>query len=272
MTRVTTTPLAVSADYADALLTARRAKNWLFLLLLLGLLAQISIFALVRFKVIKFDESGEATVTVPKKVEVESPATAPTTNETTPAAAEVEVQTKDVTPKVGGKNVTADLLAWVVNSIVYLGTILSVVFMIVLLLIVMIMLVGRLLGVAHTTSAFIWAVILFALLFPWQMFQGQEHGSYPGSHSTSAALTTAGANDFRVPGVLYTWRELRDEGNFPSQPLGNAILKWARFAGFPILALIILFMVQAKSGRGVKFALGEAEVHVDVATTDTDLR
>ena len=34
MTRVPTTPLAVSADYHDALVAARRAKNWLFLLLL----------------------------------------------------------------------------------------------------------------------------------------------------------------------------------------------------------------------------------------------
>jgi hypothetical protein len=270
MTRVTTTPLAVSADYADALLAARRAKNWLFLLLLIGLLAQITIFALVRFKVVKFDASGEATVTLPKKVDVESPATAPTTNESSAPA--VAVETKDVTPKVGEKNVTADALAWIVNSIVYLGTILSVVFMIVILLIVMIMLVGRLLGVAHTTSAFIWAVLLFALLFPWQLFQGPEHGSYPDGHATSAAITSGGTNDFRVPGVLYTWRELRDDAMFDSKPPGNAILKWARFAGFPVLALFILFMVQAKSGRGVKFALGEAEVHVDVTTSDTDLR
>ena len=274
MTRVTTTPLAVSADYADALLTARRAKNWLFLLMLIGLLAQITIFVLVRVDVLTFKESGEVTVTVPKKVAVESPTTGPTTNESaTPA---VEVEKKDVTPKAGEKNVTADALAWVVNSIVYVGTILSVVFMIVILLIVMIMLVGRLLGVAHTTSAFIWSVLLFALLFPWQLFQGPEHGSYPDGHTTSAAMTTGGANDFRVPGVLYTWRELRQEGRFGKDgnesKMGNTVLKWARFAGFPLLAVIILFMVQAKSGRGVKYALGEAEVHVDVTTNETDLR
>jgi hypothetical protein len=41
-------------------------------------------------------------------------------------------------------------------------------------------------------------------------------------------------------------------------------LKWARFAGFPLLALLLLLMVQAKSSRGLKFALGESEVQVEV--------
>jgi hypothetical protein len=31
--------------------------------------------------------------------------------------------------------------------------------------------------------------------------------------------------------------------------------------------LVILFMVQARSSRGLRFALGEAEVHVEVTTT-----
>ena len=35
--------IITAADYADALTVARRAKNWLFLLLLLMLLAQIAI-------------------------------------------------------------------------------------------------------------------------------------------------------------------------------------------------------------------------------------
>ncbi len=38
--------------------------------------------------------------------------------------------------------------------------------------------------------------------------------------------------------------------------------------GLAVLALLILFAVQAKSGRAVKVALGEADVHVDVATAD----
>jgi hypothetical protein len=75
-------------------------------------------------------------------------------------------------------------------------------------------------------------------------------------------------DDFRVPGALYTWGELRRDVKFANEPLTYAVQKWARFAGFPFVALLILFAVQAKSGRAVKVALGEADVHVDVASTD----
>src|SRR4051812_45624913 len=80
MTRITTTPLAVGADYHDALVTARRAKSLLFLLLLIGLIAQITIFFLARFeKGIRITRSGEAQVQMPTEVKVNS-TTAPTTD------------------------------------------------------------------------------------------------------------------------------------------------------------------------------------------------
>jgi hypothetical protein len=282
MTRVPTTPLAVSADYHDALVAARRAKNWLFLLLLLGLLAQITIFFLVRFDVVNLGAEGtRATVSVPRvNADVDlttQPTTGPAgesgTDTDVDASASVTTRPSNIDEKVGADNV-AKFLAWIVNSIVYLGQILSIVLAIIVLLIVLMMLVGRLLGVAHTTSAFVWAVILAALLFPWQLFHGPE--TDPGSPSYAANVDTVRpADDFRVPGVLYTWGELRRDARFGKDgndsTTANNVLKWARFAGFPLLALIILFMVQAKSGRGVKYALGEAEVHVEVAT-ESDLR
>jgi len=48
MTQVQTT-IATAADYADAMITARRAKNWLLTLLLLILLAQLAIFFVARY-------------------------------------------------------------------------------------------------------------------------------------------------------------------------------------------------------------------------------
>ena len=41
-----TSPIATAADYADAMMSARRAKNALFLLIVLSLVAQIAIFFL----------------------------------------------------------------------------------------------------------------------------------------------------------------------------------------------------------------------------------
>ena len=289
MTRVTTTPLAVSADYADALLAARRAKNWLFLLLLLFLLAQITIFFLVRFNMLPLspgepsiaratvdDDGDDVNVEVTATQPATSPAAGddPTTLPVTVEAGDTTATTAAETPRapMGEKDVTPTVLAWVTNSIVYLGTIFSIVMTIIILLIVLIMLVGRLIGVSHSTSAFIWAVLLALLVFPWQLFYGAETAGGPPPYSASQATPSAVENsrsDFRVPGVLYTWGELRRDAHFSGDVSKNAVLKWARFAGFPFLALLILFVVQAKSGRAVKFALGEAEVHVDVATTDT---
>jgi hypothetical protein len=265
MSRITTTttPLAVSADYADALITARRAKNWLFLFLLIGLLAQIAIFFCAKFNVLKITPEGAATVTMPKHVESStSSSTGPTTAESTTT---IRFEKEEKALEVRGKNVTGDVVAWVVNSIVYLAAIFSIVMSIIVLLLVLIMLVGRLIGVAHTTSAFVWAALLAVLIFPWQLFYSPE--------TARAAMTPTDAkeirlDDYRWPGALYTYGELRQGASFKDAETKVAVLRYARFVGFPFVALVILFMAQAKSGRGVKYALGEAEVHVDVTTNE----
>lgn len=265
MARVTTTPLAVSADYADALLTARRAKNWVFLFLLLGLLAQITIFCLARFtNVVTVRPGAEPTLKLPD-VDVDRTPAATTTAPAT-AGSDVTVKTANTSVDVNTKEVGGGVLAWLTNGIVYAGSILSVVNMLVILLIVLVMLVGRLIGVSHTTSAYVWAVVLALLLFPWQLFYGPE------TADRSAHLATAthrvDIDDFRVPGAFYTWGELEQGLDFGDGFDKVAVLRYTRFLAFPLVTLIMLFMVQAKSGRGVKYALGEAEVHVDVTTTD----
>jgi hypothetical protein len=67
-----------------------------------------------------------------------------------------------------------------------------------------------------------------------------------------------------IPGVLYTYSELARDYEFSSTPLKYAILKWSRFVAFPSLSLIILLMIQGRSSRGMRSAVGEAEVIMDV--------
>src|SRR3954453_19606655 len=110
------------------------------------------------------------------------------------------------------------------------------------MLIIKIRLVGRLIGVARLTSAFVWCVFLALLLFPWQAFL--QNTDFTG--------------DFKLPGVLYTWAELIHPvvgAKFSHADLNQAILRWARFVGWPVIALILLLMVQAKSSRGLRAAL-----------------
>ena len=124
--------IATAADYADAMITARRAKNILLLVLLLMLLGQIALFFTLHFS------------------DLLNAVTTPST--TQPATGRI------------------DLFNFLTNGFMFIALAGSVVLGFVLLLIVNIMLVGRLIGVGRVTSAYIWSVILLVLLFPWQFF------------------------------------------------------------------------------------------------------
>lgn len=260
MTMMTSTSLAAKADYADALLTARRAKNGLFVVLLLILLLQITIFFLVRFDVVR---TGVAS------------------NSLQPAVTTTQPE--------GGVKVRNDVLLatlqYVTDLAVFGGTTLGVVLWVTILLMTLIMLVGRLIGVTHMTSAVVWSALLLVLLFPWQVFFNRAPASTVASvevaassvGSTIVADRTPTVPDFYIPGVLYTWPELMRDAHFEqrigvapmdtkkSQDVMVLVLKYARFVGFPVLALLILLSVHVKSGRGARFALGESDVQMEVA-------
>jgi hypothetical protein len=123
------------------------------------------------------------------------------------------------------------------------------------------------------TSAFVWCVVLTVLLFPWQSFLIGNPWNARATPPGSAYAADAGAGvrppdpAFKLPGGLYTWEELGyDVRHFADYDTKRAVLKWARYAGFPVVALLLLLMVQAKSSRGLKFALGESEVQVEVSS------
>ena len=202
MTTLMPDALATSADYADAMLVARRAKNWLFLILLLILLLQLTLFFVARY-------TGFL---------------APHPQTTQPTTTDQKLQ-------------------YVTSLTTFLGTILPILLSLDLLLILNIMLVGRLIGLARVTSAFMWCLLLVLLLFPWQVFFGG----------------TTEPTDFRLPGLLFSWQELLLYARFPTDDLKLATLKWARFVVFPVIALVLLLIVQVKSNRGLRQALGEAE-------------
>jgi hypothetical protein len=222
--------IATAADYADAMMIARRAKNLLFCLLMILLLLQLATFFVARFTNHIIPDASAASM-----ADTLTPATQLTTAATQPLAS---LRDKALAPAV---------LRYFTALTDFLGIVFIIVLSVVLLLIVKIMLVGRLIGVAQVTSAFCWCVFLGVLLFPWQAFL--QNTDFTG--------------DFKLPGVLYTWRELIDPGlgaKFSSDNLNQSILRWARFVGWPVFAIILLLMVQAKSSRGLRAALGETEL------------
>jgi hypothetical protein len=125
--------LATSADYADALLVARRAKKLLFLLILLMLLIQLAFFFVARYTDLVAIPTSPAPTTQPE-----------------------------------GRRI----IHYASGITLFLGTILPILLAMTLFLIVHIMLVGRLIGVARVTSALVWSMLLILLMFPWQVFFG----------------------------------------------------------------------------------------------------
>jgi hypothetical protein len=223
-----TSPIATAADYADAMLSARRAKNALFLLLLAVIVGQVSIFLVVRHR--------------PSLIQ-------------TPSLAETGGAAPTTAPS-SSLNVVG-LLQWLVAITDFLGIALSMVLAAVLLLLLTIMLVGRLIGVSRVTSAFIWCLVLIVLMFPWQAVLT----------SPLTVTDGPPVPDFKLPGVLYTWAELSHpvHGATFDATRGRSTfvaLKWARYAAMPAVALVLLLMVHGKSSRGLKMALGEVEFDV----------
>jgi hypothetical protein len=161
--------IATAADYADAMITARRAKKLLFFLLLLILLAQLIVFGVARFTDVLFVDPAVAAT---------QPATAPA-------------------------GVAHDVLRYVIGVTVFLGIVLAIVQSIVLLLLLNIMLIGRLIGVARMTSAVVWSLVLLVLLFPWQAFLETYDWKPTGALYTWAELV----KDARFPGGLseHSW-------------------------------------------------------------------
>jgi hypothetical protein len=228
--------IATAADYADAMMIARRAKNTLFLLLLLMLILQIATFFVARTTNHVLPAAGTEASLADR---VAPATTAPATTQGSIVAAMSDPATR--------ATMTSQVLRYVTALIDFLGILLILVLAMVILLIAKIMLVGRLIGVAQVTSAFIWCVFLVVLLFPWQAFL--QNTDFTG--------------DFKIPGVLYTWNELTHPtlgAKFQGANVYETGLRWTRFVGFPVVAIILLLVVQAKSSRGLRAALGESEL------------
>ncbi len=220
---ITDPALATAADYADALIVARRAKNLMLLIILLMLLAQLAMFFVARYT--NAISPGNLTSAEPA---VSLAITTPTTS----------VSTTALTTR------WPDVAQYLTGLFIFLTLLLTITMSMVLYLIVKIMLVGRLIGVARLTGAFILSIFLLVLLFPWQSFLASATFSDPS---------------FKPPGVLYMWSELMADGGakFHTEVLSVAILKWARFVAFPVAAILVLLIIQVKSNRGLRQALGE---------------
>jgi hypothetical protein len=146
-----------------------------------------------------------------------------------------------------------DIMHYLTGLTLLGGIGLGIVLALVMTVILHIMLVGRLIGVGKVTCSLVWCGVLVVFLFPWQTFMNNAELSNP---------------DFRIPGVLWTWSELAARYNFANDFTASGwaptILGWFRFVGAPVVAIIVTLIIQLKSNRGIKMAMGEDEVLNDL--------
>jgi hypothetical protein len=184
----------------------------------------------------------------------------------------VQIRPADVATT--GQRIVAALLEFCVDLSDYLGVILPIMLSVVLLLIVTIMLVGRLIGVSQVTTAFCWSILLAVMLFPHQALlnSGVVRASaevYGDGATTQPTSVVHEVPDVRIPGALYTWPELVRDHDFAratstsaasENPALTSFLKWCRYVIYPLAMLVLLVVIHLRSRRGLRFALGEAEV------------
>jgi hypothetical protein len=249
---MTQTNLAASADYADALLTARRAKTVITVLLLLVLISELALFFVLRY--FKPLPTG-ITITKPEQL------------------------TRDISQYgVGLLDIAGLILPALLAGVIYL--------------ILKVQLVARLIGVGRITAALVWAILLMLLLFPWQAVLNNPAISYnesanaigmklPGVIYTWAEVSDPwlGARfgmDENEPGATHLSQpasetlaksdmQMRSERAGDNPPkFAELILHWARYVAFPVLSILILTIIHFKTQRALRQSLGE-----DVVVAET---
>jgi len=207
------------AQYADAFRSVRAAKNLFFVLLLLAVLVQLAAFALVQFAGVMDASKGE------------DPAQAIMSD------SQQKTATRPADPdKFSSASLWYQVLYWALPTTKFAGIVLAALLALTLLTGVQISLVGRLGGAAGLVSALFWSLILLAMMTPWQQ-----------ALQSSAAC-----------GALYNYSDLCRGARLVNQAWDpqarpsslGLTLYYARFVAYPLLALLVLLVVQSKFARG----------------------
>ena len=225
---MTTTSMAVAADHADTLMTLRRAKWVAVSVVLFVLLTQLTVFFGIRY--------GHWLPT--------------------PA---------DGKPLTAAQERGREGMQYLVGLLDFAGLIVPGILSIVLFVALMVQVVGRLAGTGRAAAAVVWAGTLAVLMFPWQSVLNN-----PGINRNAAD----NAIGLKVPGVVYTWAEVSHPtlgAQFvvvhDKDGLADSVLHWARYVGFPVVALALLGAVIGTSERGTRRALGGGGTTADGVST-----
>jgi hypothetical protein len=254
-------------QYGEAFASLRLAKNVFWSILLASLAVQLAGFVLVRFSNLIVGHPVQAapvplkSASAPVNVVVpnEQPATAasrPARPERARAAAAPAASTTpargEATLLPSGQDASESpwrqIFDWAMPASMFLCLTAGLLLALVLLLCVALSLLARTGGIEGFLGAFFWALLLWVLLIPWQQaFWGRL-----------------------LLGVPYTLGDLVDATRrvifTPRQPMWEHIMYYARYVGFPLLAILMLGIIQGKFARGYgRMALSVAQTAIKPA-------
>jgi len=199
-------------EYAEAFRSTRAAKSVFWWLVGLSILIQLLSFAAVQFFGV-----------IDRASEIAGSTAQPTTAPSSWLAGLMD------------PNAWYYALQWALPATRFCAMVSAILLAISILLAVKLSLLGRLGGVAGMTSAFFWSLILLAILTPWQRVLGGQ--------------LVCGAM-FNLGELIEAARKVKTAWGATDVSLLDTTIYYARFLAYPIVALLVWLIVQAKFARG----------------------
>jgi hypothetical protein len=239
-----------TTDCLEAVGVFRGWKNFLFIILVLGLLVSQACFWVVNTGLITPEERP-----VKKSVSSESAIVAVSTSDNmqdvSDAAKKVVAEPNEPTdaeikemlplkmqtgtgPFLGITFNHLTLTIRIVNAILLLA---GVLYCLTILMALKVSLVGRLGGINHVTRAFFLSMIMIILFLPWQK-----------------AFCCVFIGAMYTPGELVKWCSTE------ATEMSDIILRYVRFTGYWLLIFLLLIFAQVRTGRWTKTILRRLEV------------
>jgi hypothetical protein len=219
------------SEFGSVLKSLRLAKSFWSLLILLAILIHLAGFVMVEFVGVLDTKNAEGKTAAKTK---------PTTTKAAEAKDEQGDEEEDATaPMAVVKTVMSEAMPIAKVAAPLACAVLTAV----LGLAVLASLSERTGGSAGFVGAFLWSLILLAMLAPWQHIL-KDLGLY-------GALYDDGLTAIKRAKALLVTSDVADK-----------ILYYARFIAYPVIALLVWVLVQWKFGRGFKESGTSPEVSV----------
>ena len=226
-----------TTDSLEAVGVMRCWKNFLFTIVILGLLLSQLSFWLVNTNIIKTEEqpTEESIVVATKNAYVpviDAEENAIKAGEVRPA----ETKTKKTLAFL--RKIDFEELSWLIKFVNFALLLTAFLYCLSMMFILKVSLVGRLGGINHITRAFFLSLTFVVLLFPWQLFFKE---------------VVAGA--MYMPGeLLEGLKNAKDAG------IMGQIYLYLRYCVYWVIVLLLAISSQIRSGRWARASLRRLEV------------